>query len=181
MKRIIYFLLLAFSAVVNAAVDTTPQQNVDFRKYAGRWYEQARFENWFEEGMEHVYTDYTLLQNGSLRVSNHGTSPQGYAEQATGRAFIVAPGELSVSFVWPYWWFRAPYKVLYVDSEYQSALVSGEDATYLWLLTREPVPATRMLKNLVEQAKLRGFDTSRLRYTKHQNRKSTAPDTKMPG
>ena len=93
---ILYFLVL--SNLLQAVVNTEPQQNVNFNRYLGRWYEQARFENWFEEGMEHVYTDYLPLQNGAIQVINHGTSAQGYAEQARGRAFIAGKGVLDISF-----------------------------------------------------------------------------------
>ena len=142
--RIIYLLLLAtFSGLVQAEVDTTPQQNVDFRKYAGRWYEQARYENWFEKGMDNVYADYTLLKNGNIMIYNHGTKRSGTMKHSKGMAIHKSEGELSVSFVWPYCWFRSPYKVLYVDQDYKAALVSGEGEQYLWLLTREIFPAKR--------------------------------------
>lgn len=164
-----------------AKVDTTPQQNVDFSRYLGRWYEQARYENWFEEGMDNVYTDYVPLKDNSIQVTNYGTDAQGYDEQARGKAFIDGPGLLEVSFVWPYWWFRTPYKILYVDPEYKAALVSGEDGEYLWLLTREMNASPKLMRSLLHEAERRGFDTSTLRYTQHQKRKSTAPDTKRPG
>lgn len=181
MKSLLCLLLIIPCAFAGNKIDTTPQRDVDFSRFVGRWYEQARFENWFEEGMDNVFTDYIPLQNGSFVVINQGTSSQGFAEQARGRAFVAGPGELAVSFVWPYWWFRAPYKVLYVDSRYQSALVSGEGSEYLWLLTRQQLPAAEMIQKLIREAKQRHFDTSKLRYTQHQNRKSTSPDKKNPG
>ena len=181
MKHFLILMATILPCLAQMVVDTTPQQSVDFRRYAGRWYEQARYENWFEEGMEHVYTDYTPLKDGSIRVTNHGTDAQGYTEQARGRAFITGKGELGVSFVWPYWWFRAPYKVLYVDPEYQGAVVSGENADYLWLLTRQDIPRRELVNRLVHEAAKRGFDTAKLRHTQHQKRKSTAPETNTPG
>ena len=181
MKHILLFIPALFLCCVQAAVNTTPQASVDFRQYAGRWYEQARYENWFEKGMEEVYTDYALHKDGSLAVLNRGTNEQGKEKQARGRGFISAPGQLDVSFVWPYWWFRAPYRILYVDQEYEAALVSGADDKYLWFLTRESQPQPGLLNKLRQEAQKRGFDTSKLRYTRHQNRKSTAPDTYNPG
>lgn len=160
---ILYFLVL--SNLLQAVVNTEPQQNVNFNRYLGRWYEQARFENWFEEGMEHVYTDYLPLQNGAIQVINHGTSAQGYAEQARGRAFIAGKGVLDISFVWPYWWFRTPYKILYVDPDYQSALISCEGDEYLWLLTRKKTASPGQIDTLRKEAQRRGFDTSKLRFT----------------
>ncbi len=164
MKRICAFLILLGG--ICAAADTSPQNNISLERYMGRWYEQARYENWFEKGMERVYTDYTTRPDGSIRVLNCGHNANGEPEQATGRAFPVTNGILEVSFVWPYWWFGAPYHILYVDKDYQAALVSGADDEYLWLLTRARKPEQGTIDKLKQEAKRRGFDTSKLRFTK---------------
>lgn len=181
MRAIYLLLLVIFSGYLHAETDTTPQGDVDIRKYAGRWYEQARYENWFEKDMDNVYADYALLKDGDIMVYNTGTNKRGRSKRSKGKATTVNPGELSVSFVWPYWWFRTPYRILYVDKEYNTALVSGAGNKYLWLLTREIFPGEHSMNRLRSEAQKRGFDISRLRYTQHQKRKSTAPDTKKPG
>lgn len=173
--------ILIFVHSALAGINTTPQQNVDLRQYAGRWYEQARYENWFEKDMDEVYTDYMLHKDGSLTVHNNGRTIKGKTKQSVGKAYLASPGELSVSFVWPYCWFRAPYKILYVNTDYSAALVAGEGDKYLWILTRDRFPAKEIMTRLRTEAQRRGFDTEKLRYTTHQKRKSTAPDTKRPG
>lgn len=179
MRKIIQLLLTVLPAT--AAINTTPQTDIDYGRYCGRWYEQARYENWFEKGLDHVYTDYEQLDNKSIKVTNYGTNARGDKKQASGRGYISEKGELEVSFVWPYCWFRAPYRILYLDPEYSAALVSGNGADYLWLLTRDIPPNAKLMSSLIKEAKRRGFDTSALRYTNHQKRKSTAPDTNKPG
>lgn len=179
--RYIFLFPILISCAAFAAVNTTPQKNVDLRQYAGRWYEQARYENWFEKDMDEVYTDYMLHKDGTITVKNNGRSIKGKAKQSVGRAFPSSAGEMEVSFVWPYWWFRAPYKILYVNADYSAALVAGEGENYLWMLTRDRIPTTKIMDKLREEALRRGFDTDKLRYTTHQKRKSTAPDTKRPG
>ena len=181
MRHPLFSLLLVLSSQIFAQVDTTPQSHVDMDRYYGRWYEQARYENWFEEGLEKVYADYVPLGPGQVQVTNYGTNQQGELHKAGGRAFVKAPGELAVSFVWPYWWFHAPYKILYITPEYDAALVSGEGEDYLWLLTRKEQVSPRIMRRLEQEAEKRGFDTSRLLYTQNQKRKSTAPDTNRPG
>lgn len=163
MKKFLSLLMILGSTCT--AADTTPQKDVSLTRYQGRWYEQARYENWFEEGMEQVYTDYTPGPNGSINVRNYGKNPEGTQKSSSGRAFPVADGILEVSFVWPYWWFGAPYHILYVDKDYQAALISGDDEDYLWLLTRERNPKPEIIRKLKKEAERRGFDTSRLRFT----------------
>lgn len=146
-------------------IDTTPQRNVDLARYMGRWYEQARFENWFEKGMDSVYSDYTQDGKGRIHILNCGKNRRGATKQAQGRGFPATPGKLQVSFVPPFWWFRTPYHILYVDAEYQSALVSGAGANYLWLLTRQRRASLAIMQALVLEAKQRGFDIDQLRPT----------------
>ena len=150
-----------------SGIDDTPQSNVTLSRYMGRWYEQARFENWFEAGMEQVYTNYIECRDGSISVVNHGITDKGINKEAKGKAYLVSPGELRVSFVPPYWWFKAPYRILYTAPDYSAALVSGEGDEHLWLLTRQKHPDSKCIATLVREARLRGFDTSRLRYTSH--------------
>ena len=181
MRRSLSYLLLLCCSQLFAQVDTTPQANVDLARYCGRWYEQARYENWFEEGLEKVYADYEPQGSGHVHVTNYGTNQQGELHKAEGKAIVKAPGELAVSFVWPYWWFHAPYKILYVTPDYDAALVSGDGADYLWLLTRKEQVSPHLLNKLKQEAAKRGFDTSCLLYTRNQKRKSTAPATYRPG
>ena len=148
------------------AVNTTPQHNISLEKYLGRWYEQARFENWFETGLDEVFTDYTAGPAGSINVLNCGRNSNGRQSSSRGRAFPCSAGLLKVSFVPPYGWFQAPYHILYADPDYQSALVSGAGDAYLWLLTRQKTPDSMLLETLLHEAQKRGFDTSQLRQTR---------------
>lgn len=146
-------------------VDTTPQRGISLPRYMGRWYEQARYENWFESGMDFVYTDYSSGPDGSINVINCGTSLTGKQSVSTGRGFPGGFGRMRISFVPPYGWFQAPYHILYVDNNYETALVSGEGDAYLWLLTRQQHPGPDQLNPLIQEAQRRGFDTTQLRYT----------------
>lgn len=153
------------------APDTTPQGDINLPRYLGRWYEQARYECFFERGMDDVYTDYTAREDGGINITNAGTTADGRHKEARGRA--VAPdeevhGKLLVSFVPPYTWFRAPYHILYTDENYRMALVSGSGRGYLWLLTRERKAADDAMRRLLEEAQKRGFDISALRITRQQ-------------
>lgn len=146
--------------------NTTPQQNIDFNKYMGRWYEQARFENWFELGMDSVSAEYEICADGRISIRNSGLSQQGKRCHSTGKASIKQNGVLQVSFVPPYCWFRAEYNILYVDADYQTALVSGKGSQYLWLLSRQVQADANLLTPLIREAQRRGFDTRQLRYTR---------------
>lgn len=151
------------------APDTTPQQGIRLSRYLGRWYEQARYECFFERDMDGVYTDYTAREDGSIAITNAGTTAGGRHKEASGRAVMPDEemhGRLLVSFVPPYKWFRAPYHILYVDEDYRMALVSGASSGYLWLLTRDRRADGMTMRRLLDEAQKRGFDITALRLTR---------------
>ncbi|XP_058823273.1 apolipoprotein D-like [Topomyia yanbarensis] len=80
-------------------------QNFDVLAYAGEWYELSRYETVNQRGGECVHVNYTLNEDGSVRVENrHLVPPGGQFELAIGRAVISFPdevplqGKLNVSF-----------------------------------------------------------------------------------
>lgn len=150
--------------------DITPQTDVDLSAFMGRWYEQARIENTFEHGLDAVYSDYYAIDNKNFHVFNHGTDSKGGQHRARGMGSAAdgsAPGALKVSFVPPYTWFAAPFHILYTDRNYEEALIAGSGGHYLWLLTREAHPNRESLRNLLQEARRRGFNTHHLRRTQH--------------
>lgn len=54
----------------DTSVEMTTEASVDLARYAGRWYEIARFPNSFEEGCAGVTADYTLKDDGTVGVVN---------------------------------------------------------------------------------------------------------------
>lgn len=164
--KILHQLARLFKKDKKSSTNTTPQRGVSLPRYLGRWYEQARYENWFESGMEQVFTDYTDGPDNSINVLNCGINRKGRQCTSLGRGFPTGYGRMEVSFVPPFWWFRAPYHILYVDEDYQNALVSGNGGEFLWLLTRQRHAADDTIGLLLREAQLRGFDTSKLRFTK---------------
>lgn len=166
------------------SADITTQQQVNLPSFMGRWFEQARFDNFFEHGMDDVYSDYSLTEDNQFSVMNCGTTTAGVVKQIRGMGKVRDrryPGKAEVSFVPPYKWFAAPYLILYTDSEYREALVAGSGGRYLWLLTREQYPEKASIQRLLRVAQSRGFDIRRLRLTEHQKRKSTPADIYNPG
>ena len=75
-------------------------------KYLGTWYEIARLDHSFERGMDKVYAEYSVREDGGLKVVNHGfdTKKQAWHE-AVGKAYFVETpdvGRLKVSFLAPF-------------------------------------------------------------------------------
>jgi apolipoprotein D and lipocalin family protein len=133
-------------------------------RYLGHWYEIARLDHSFERGLEDVSAEYSLQDDGSVRVLNRGFNPAKQQwKSAEGRAYFVDSkneGYLKVSFFGP---FYGSYVVFGLDQEqYQYSFVSGPDTSYLWLLARTPTVSDAVMQQFINAANAAGFDTRKL-------------------
>ena len=173
MKRVRYFIVLRFASALlillmavftgcrstRRPVDLTPVTNVDLPRYLGQWYEIARFDHWFERGMSHTKANYAMREDGDIQVVNTGLK-DGKIKTSTGKAKRTdQQGLLRVSFFWP---FYGDYRILWLDDDYQLALVGGDDSDYLWILSRTTAVNPTVKRLIISEAKRRGYDTDKL-------------------
>jgi apolipoprotein D and lipocalin family protein len=143
-----------------------PVQDFELERYLGRWYEIARLDHSFERGLSRVTAEYSLREDGGVRVMNRGfDAATGSWDEAEGRAYFVEDertGYLKVSFFGP---FYGSYVVTELErAQYSHALVTGPDTSYLWILSRTPSMEPEVLQALVARAEALGFATDELIY-----------------
>jgi apolipoprotein D and lipocalin family protein len=147
----------------------TPVKDFSIDRYLGKWYEVARLDHSFERGLSAVTAEYSLRDDGGVRVINSGLSAEsGELSEAEGRAYFVEDadqGYLKVSFFGP---FFGSYIIFELDTEgYEYAFVAGNNTNYLWLLARTPVVSDKVMERFIEQSKALGFATDELIFVKH--------------
>ena len=162
-----FLALLAGCAGAPAGVE--PVHGFAVERYLVQWYEIARLDHRFERGLEQVTATYALNADGTVSVLNKGFRPeQAEWSQAAGKARFVGAKDvaaLEVSFFGP---FYGAYGIFELDAQnYQYAMISGPDKSYLWLLARSPVLDAATQQRLVARAAALGFDTSQLIFVKH--------------
>lgn len=143
---------------------------VDLARYAGTWFEVARFPTSFQDSArircEAVTADYALRPDGRVAVVNRcSTALDGGAERvARGVARSVSEGNdrLRVSFFWP---FFGDYWVIGLDPDYRWAVVGAPGRDYLWILSRSARMTEADYAAALAIARREGFDTGRLRRT----------------
>jgi apolipoprotein D and lipocalin family protein len=143
---------------------------VDLNKYVGDWYEIARLPASFEKDCYATKARYSLQPDGSVKVENscHKGGIEGKLKQATGKAVVADPvsnAKLKVQFFWP---FSGDYWILELDPDYQYAVVGEPSRENLWILSRQPVLDNTIVNGLLQRARAKGFDTSKLIFTKHR-------------
>jgi len=150
--------------------------DLDLKRYQGRWYEIARLPNRFQSTCAgNVTADYELLDEGRVKVTNRCRRADGSWIEAEGIArrdrSDGRPAALEVRFA-PRWLSFLPfvwgeYRVMALDEDYGHALVGSDDRGFLWILARQPGLPNAIIDRLTAEAQRQGFDTSRLIRTEH--------------
>lgn len=164
MKILSLIVFVFLSGCVALPQNVQPVGNFKLERYLGQWYEVARLDHSFERGLSKVTADYSLRDDGGVRVLNRGYSAADQKwKEAEGKAYFVGQpdqGYLKVSFFGP---FYGAYVVAELDHEnYQYSLVTGPNTSYLWILSRTPTLDAATKDRLVKKAASLGFDTSKL-------------------
>ncbi|WP_118195401.1 lipocalin family protein [Albibacterium indicum] len=140
-----------------------PIENFDLERYLGVWYEVARIDFRFEKNLDNVSAEYTLREDGLIKVVNKGYNFKKQKWQSVeGKAKFWDDenmAALRVSFFGP---FYSGYNVVAIDEHYLYALVAGRNLNYLWILSRNMKLPDDIKRSYVRIAKAIGYDTSRL-------------------
>ena len=179
-RNFLLTLLVFVSGCTGIPEGVSPVTGFDVNRYLGTWYEIARLDHSFERGLEQVTADYSLRDDGGIRVVNQGyNSTRQRWEKAEGKAYFTAGsdvGRLKVSFFGP---FYGGYNIIDLDhASYQYALVSGPDTSYLWILARDPGLDDSIIGQLLEKASRHGFDVNQMIFVSH---KAPVPSTTNQG
>lgn len=147
----------------NVTIENTVQE-LDLDRYLGKWYEIARFDHSFERGLVGATANYSLREDGKIKVLNTGykDSFEGKFNEAEAKAYIPDenyPGALRVSF---FLFFYSDYWVLDLDEDYTFALVGSKSSKYLWILSRTPEMAPADLQRVLNKAVSLGYNTGNL-------------------
>jgi apolipoprotein D and lipocalin family protein len=176
MKKSPAFLWLILIAIVAAAYRVYAQQapvrtvaSVDLDRYAGDWFEIARFPNRFQrQCVGDVRAHYARRADGRIDVINRCATADGVTE-ARGVARVVdqhTRAKLKVRFA-PAWLSWLPvvwgdYWIIGLAPDYSWAVVGDPGREYLWILARAPRLDSESVAAARAAARDNGFDATRL-------------------
>ena len=148
--------------------------SLDVPRYMGTWHEIAKYPNWFQRKcVADTRADYSLLTDGTVRVTNRCRQDSGDMLEAVGAARQMGEAsspKLQVRFA-PAWLSLLPlvwgdYWVIDLDPAYQLVAVSEPRREYLWILARSPRPDAAAVEALLGRLAGKGFDLTRLERTR---------------
>jgi apolipoprotein D and lipocalin family protein len=170
--------LLSSCSVTHSPAGLAPLKTasrVDVGRYAGKWFEVARFPQWFEKGCVSATADYSKLPDGSIRVVNTCIRADGTRRTITGTAEPVdaSASRLRVHFTDSALARLIPvpdegnYWIIDVSPGYQQAIVGTPDRKFLWFLSRSPIIPNKTLNQMKTLAERQGFDINHLVLDQH--------------
>lgn len=171
MRILVLTIFLTLTACTGIPEGITPISGFELNRYLGTWYEIARLDHRFERGLTDIHAEYSLRDDGGVRVINSGyDAEKGERHSAEGKAYFTdssAIGSLEVSFFGP---FYGAYNIIALDkTDYRYVMITGNSRDYLWILSRTPTLDRTTLDALVEQAKTLGFATQDLIFSQPQS------------
>ena len=173
-RTLLFIATLAVAGAACAARSGQPPEtvpSVDLERYAGTWYEIARFPNRFQDQcVGNVTATYAVRADGRIDVVNRCRTREGKVDEAAGIARFAgddktgaklevrfAPAILSfLPFVWGDYW------IIGLGPEYDWAVVGDPGRDYLWILARTPNVSDALRAQAEGIAKANGFDVGRL-------------------
>jgi len=115
-------------------------EHLDLERYAGRWYEIARFPNRYQRNCAAITAEYSSRRDGHYDV--RGTCPDRRPGRSgttmEGVARLDGPAELSLGLTSWMPLFRRNVFVLDVSDDYGVAVVGEPRRKYGWILARSP-------------------------------------------
>lgn len=171
---LLILLLLVFflsqTKTSNSTNKDLPVVLVDLNKYQGLWYEVARLPFFYEKDCINPTANYTLnKQNSTINVLNKCIS-HGIPYEVRGIATPRYPPVVQYSSIYPGSFtvkfeqnpVGGDYNVLYVDPQYQMALVGTTDRKYLWVLSRNIGINYEQYSHLISYAESLGYNVNNL-------------------
>lgn len=169
--------LFIFASLTSAQSTAKPAlstvNGIDIERYAGRWYEIAKYPNRFQKQcVANTTANYTLKKNGRIEVLNECVKKDGTTVKAVGEAKIgdksnnaklkvrFAPGFTSfLPFVWANYW------VIDIAPDYSYSVIGEAGRDYFWILSRSPEMNTTTYQTILRRAETMGYDPNRVEKT----------------
>lgn len=158
-----------FTAPTFAGSPLETVEYVDLKRYLGKWFEIARLEQRFQKGCTNSTAEYSLREDGDIRVVNRcELKESGKTKEAVGRAWIKdkeTNAKLRVQFVLTglkLSFLSGNYWVLDLGPDYSTAMIGDPSREYFWLLSRTPQLDDELFAKLKAKADSLGFDTSKI-------------------
>lgn len=168
MKRIQgIFILFFVSLIVTACGGMSVKpistvEHVDLNKFMGDWYVIANIPTFIETEAYNAVESYAMNDDGSIKTTFtfRKGSFDGDLKQYNPTGFIrdkQSNALWDMQFIWP---FKAEYRVIYLDKDYDITIIGRSKRDYVWIMARAPEISDDVYQSLLNFIAEQGYDIS---------------------
>jgi apolipoprotein D and lipocalin family protein len=146
---------------------TVPQ--VDLQRYMGDWYVHGHIPTMVEKGAHNAIESYRLNDDGTIATTfkfNRGAL-DGPVKKYGMQGSIVntaTNAEWAMQFAGP---LKTDYKIVYLDENYQEAIIARDQRDYVWILARSPNISSTDFDALLTRVRSMGYEIDSVRRVPH--------------
>ena len=167
MKTRNLFIAATGALMLTACQSRPPLETVDYvdlERFMGDWYVIANIPTFIERDAHNAVENYRLEEDGSIATTFtfRAGSFDGKLKTYSPRGFVVDTESNAVwgmQFVWP---FKGDYRVIHLDSDYNTTVIGRNKLDYVWLMSRQPELSREDYDRAVEAIRSAGYDIARL-------------------
>jgi apolipoprotein D and lipocalin family protein len=156
------------TAPTTPPIRTVPQ--VDLQRFMGDWYVVAHRPTLVEKAVFNAVESYSLNTDGTIATTfkfNQG-GLDGKVKKYTMKGIVMntaTNAEWAMQFAGP---MKADYKIVYLDDNYQEAIIGRDQRDYVWILTRSPNISPTDFDALLSRVRNMGYEIDSLRQIPHE-------------
>ena len=140
-------------------------EHVDLERFMGDWYVIANIPTFIETDAYNAIESYQINNDGSIATTftfNQG-APDGELKQYNPTGYIVdeqSNALWDMQFIWP---FKAEYRVIYLDENYETTIIGRSKRDYVWLMSKQPSIDEKDYKTLLSFMQAQGYDIDKVK------------------
>ena len=139
-------------------------EHVEIDRFMGDWYVIANIPTFIETDAHNAIESYALNEDGTIATTFtfHDASPDGELKTYRPTGFIVdeqSNALWGMQFIWP---FKAEFRVIYLDDNYQTTIIGRCKRDYVWLMSRQPEIEDDSYRSLLAFMESQGYDISKV-------------------
>jgi apolipoprotein D and lipocalin family protein len=163
--RLLLFLVMFAWGCQAQKADIQTVDYVDLDRFAGDWYVIASLPTFLEKDAYAAIESYAPPQDGKIETtfSFHKGGFDGERKVYRPTAYVeddVSNAVWGMQFVWP---FKAEYRVVYLDENYQQTIIGRTKRDYVWIMARQPFISDADMARHLELLKAQGYDTESIK------------------
>jgi len=138
---------------------------IDIPRFMGDWYVIAHIPLPPERQAWNAIERYDLNDDGSIATTFtfHQGAADGEKKRYTSTAFVTDDPSNAVwkmQFLWP---FKADFRVIWLDEDYQTTIIGRQKRDYVWIMARQPEIDDDLYQQLQQFLESQGYDLTELR------------------